>query len=137
VSRENLEIVRRVYDAVARRDGATPFELYAKDIVWDMSQMERSALYKRPVYVGHEGVREMWRESLAAFGEIDFELESLSEAGEQVFAVVRERAVGRTSGAAVQALHYAVWTLAGGKVARLQIFDDRDQALEAAGLRNR
>jgi hypothetical protein len=29
----------------------------------------------------------------------------------------------------------AVWTLAGGKVIKLQVFDDRSQALEAAGLR--
>ena len=134
MSRENLEIVQRVYDALARRDATTPFEIYAKDIVWDMSQMKRAALYERPVYVGHEAVRGLWRESLAAFGEIDFDLERLSEAGERVFAVVHERAVGRTSGAAVQAIHYAVWTLAGGEAVRLQIFDDRDQALEAAGL---
>jgi hypothetical protein len=29
---------------------------------------------------------------------------------------------------------WPVWTLADGKVVRLQIFDDRDQALAAAGL---
>jgi ketosteroid isomerase-like protein len=135
MSEENVEIVRRVYEAVARRDGVTPFEIYAEDIVWDLSQMKRAALYERPVYVGHAAVRGMWRESLEVFGEIDFDLESLTDAGEKVFAVVRDRAVGRASGAPVDAVHYAVWTLVGGKVVRLQILDDRDQALEAAGLR--
>ena len=52
----------------------------------------------------------------------------------QVLAVIREREVGRASGAAVEATHLALYTLSGGKVVRLQVFDDRQQALEAAGL---
>jgi hypothetical protein len=29
MSQENVEIVRGIYDAVARRDGVTPFKAYA------------------------------------------------------------------------------------------------------------
>jgi len=137
MSRENVELVRRIYDAVARRDDVTPFELYAEDIVWDLSNMRRAALYARPVYVGHDGVREMWRESVAAFGNVDFDVEDLMDAGQCVLAVIHERAVGRASGAAVEAAHFAVWTFARGKVVRLQIFDDREQAVEAAGIPSR
>src|SRR5512132_1402070 len=125
MSQENVEIVRGIYDAVARRDDATPFEFYAEDIVWDMSNLRRAALYKKPVYHGHEGVRESWRESLAAFGQVDFEVEELIDAGDQVLAAIREREVGRASGVPVEASHLAVWTLADGKVIRLQIFDSR------------
>lgn len=35
----------------------------------------------------------------------------------------------------VEANHLAVWTLAEGKVIRMQVFDDRQEALETAGLR--
>ena len=42
MSRENVEAVRRIYDAVARRDSVTPYEIYAEDIVWDMSGMGRA-----------------------------------------------------------------------------------------------
>ena len=42
MSQENVEIVRGIYDAVARRDGVTPFEAYAEDIVWDLSNSRRS-----------------------------------------------------------------------------------------------
>jgi ketosteroid isomerase-like protein len=94
MSQENVEIVRRIYDAVARRDSDTPFELYAEDIVWDMSNARRAALFTRPVYHGHDGVRRAWREVLSAFGEVDFEVDELIDLGDQVLATLREREVG-------------------------------------------
>jgi ketosteroid isomerase-like protein len=133
MSLENVELVRRIYDAVARRDAVTPFELYAEDIVWDMSNTRRAAFFMRPVYHGHEGVREAWRETVSAFGDVDFDVEDLTDTGAHVLAVIREREVGRASGVPVEATHFAVWTLAGGKVVRLKIFDDRE-AVEAAGI---
>ncbi len=135
MSQENVELVRGIYDAVARRDDVAPFEVYAEDIVWDQSNMGfRATLLTQPVYHGHEGVRQFWRESLDGFGEIDFEVEELIDAGDQVVAVIHEREVGRASGARVEASHLAVWTLADGKVVRLQTFLNRQEALEAAGL---
>jgi ketosteroid isomerase-like protein len=134
MSQENVEIVRGIYDAFARRDNVTPFEVYAEDIVWDYSNAQRSRLGPKPVYHGHEGVREAWRDGLSAFSEFNFEVEELTDAGDQVLAVIRERDVGRASGAPVEASHSAVWTLADSKITRLQVFDDRQPALEAAGL---
>src|SRR4051812_13562647 len=118
MSQENVEIVRRIYDAVARRDSDTPFEFYAEDILWDMSNMKRAAFFTEPVVHGHEGVRQGWRETLAAFGEVDFEVMELLDAGDHVLAQLREQVVGRTSGAPVETVHTAVWELAGGKVTR-------------------
>jgi uncharacterized protein len=134
MSQENVEIVRRIYDAVARRDVVTPFESYAEDIVWDISNWRVVGMGLKPVYRGHEGVRECWREILSVFGEVDFEVEKLIDAGDQVLAVIREREIGRASGVPVETTHLAVWRLTDGKVAQMQIFDDRQQALEAAGL---
>jgi ketosteroid isomerase-like protein len=134
VSLENVEIVRRIYEAVARRDDVTPFELYAEDIVWDVSSARRVALNPKPVYQGHEGVRQFWRDALSAFGAVDLEVAELMGTGDRVLAVVRERDVGRASGVPVETTHVAVWTLAGGKVIRMQLFDDRHAAEQAAGL---
>ena len=134
MSQENVEVVCRIYDAAARRDDVIPFEVYAEDIIWDISNARRVALAMKPVYHGHEGVRQYWRENLSAFGAIDFEVEELIDAGDQVLAVIREREVGRASGAPVETTHLAVYTLSGGKVIQMQVFDDRQQALEAAGL---
>ena len=134
MSQANVDAVRRLYEAAARRDDVIPFEVYAEDIIWDISNSRRALLAMKPIYHGHEGVRQYWRETTSAFGEIDFEVEELIDAGEQVLAVIREREVGRASGAPVEATHLAVYTLSGGKVTQLQVFDDREQALEAAGL---
>ncbi len=135
MSQENVEIVRRIYDAVTRRDDVTPFELYAEDIVWDVSTQRAAGLMQSGVYQGHEGVRQFWQDAVSVFGEIDFEVEELIDAGDQVLAVIRDRRVGRASGVPVSATHVAVWTLADNKVIQLQTFDDRQQALEAAELR--
>src|SRR5215208_4010715 len=101
MSQANVELVRRVYDAVARRDDVTPFEVYAEDIVWDMSNSRRAFLYSQPILRGHEGVRQAWREGLDAFGEVDYEVEELVDAGDRVLAVVHEQDVGRASGVPV------------------------------------
>jgi ketosteroid isomerase-like protein len=135
MSRENVEIVRGIYDAVARRDGVTPFEVYAEDIVWDMSNSRRTLIGIEPVYHGHEGVRQFWRDALSVFAEADLEVDELIDAGDQVVAVTRERGVGRGSGIPVGSTAVSVWTLANGKVTQVQVFDERQEALEAAGLR--
>src|SRR6476469_5571258 len=107
MSQENVEMVRSIYDAVTRRDSATPFEAYAEDIVWDVSNSSRAVLAMKPVYHGREEVRQYWREALSAFGEIDFYVEELIDAGDRIVALIRERQIGRTSRAPVEASHVA------------------------------
>jgi ketosteroid isomerase-like protein len=137
MSQANVEIVRRIYDAAARRDDVAPFELYSEDIVWDLSNTRSAAIRSKPVYHGHEGVRQAWRDGLSAFADIRMELTELTDLDDDhVLAVVREQEVGRSSGAHVEARHFAVWTLAEGKVVRLQTFDDHDGALEAVRTRD-
>jgi ketosteroid isomerase-like protein len=135
MSRENVEVGRGIYDAVARRDGVTPFEAYSAEIVWDLSNSRRTALGVEPIYRGHEGVREFWRDALSVFAEVDLEVEELIDAGDRVVAVTRERGVGRGSGVLVRSVAVSVWTLKDRKVVQVQVFDERQQALEAAGLR--
>jgi ketosteroid isomerase-like protein len=134
MSEENVEIVRRLYEAVARRDDVFPFEVYADDIVWDVSDVGFSQFMTRPVFHGHEGVRQFWREMVASFKVWDFEVEKIEDAGDHVLAVVRDQAVGRASGAPVEASHVAVWTMSGGRVIRMQACESRRAALQAAGL---
>jgi ketosteroid isomerase-like protein len=105
MSKENVELVRGIYDAYARRDDVTPYEVYAEDIVWDFSNARRAQVLIKAVYQGHEGVREFWRDVLLAFGEVSFDVEELTDAGDQVLAFVRERQVGRTSGVPVESTH--------------------------------
>jgi ketosteroid isomerase-like protein len=134
MSQENVEIVRGIYEAVARRDPVAAFEVYSESIVWDVSNSRRVTVMSNSVFHGYEGVREFWREGLSVFGEIDLDVEELIDADNRVVAVITEREVGRSSGAPVSATHAAVWTLTDSKVVRMQIFDDRAEALKAVGL---
>ena len=134
MSEQNVAVVRRIYEAVTQRDVVTPFELYAEDIVWDISRSSRGTMIGEPIAQGHQAVRQAWTDLVSAFGDVDFDLADLIDAGDKVFACVHDRAVGRTSGAPVQSVHYAVWTVADGKVKRLEVFDDRQEAQRAAGL---
>jgi ketosteroid isomerase-like protein len=88
MSEENVDIVREIYHAVARRDAASAFAVYADDIVWEVSA--RRAIVMDRAYHGHEGVRRFWRDALLAFGEVDLDVEELIDAGDRVVALIRE-----------------------------------------------
>ena len=129
MTEDPVKIVEAVYDAFQRRDTEAPFEFYAPDIEWDAS---RGMLGAGVVYHGHDGVRENFRDLFTAFSSIDFEVEEIVETGGHVLATIRESYVGRMSEVEVDRKHYAVWSFEEGKITRLQVFLDRDQALEAA-----
>jgi hypothetical protein len=52
-----------------------------------------------------------------------------------VLAEVRRTGRGRASGAQVDERQFHVWNVVAGRAARFQVYLDRDQALQAAGLR--
>ena len=132
MSEQNVEIVRTLYDAFGRRDGALPFEHYTDDIEWDLSRgMEGVG----GVHRGHAGVRASFRDLLTAFSDIEFEIEEITTAGERVLATIRERYRGRESEAQVDRRHYAVFTFRDSKVSRMCVYLDRGEALEDMGLR--
>ena len=132
MSHENVEIVRRAYEAFARRDSVTPFELYAPDIEWDVTGVH---LEGTAVYHGHDGVRASFRDLVAVFRDFEFQALDLKPCGERVLVTVQEHGVGRGSGVVVDRRHYAVWTLRDGMVIRMRAYLDHGEALRAAGLR--
>jgi ketosteroid isomerase-like protein len=135
MSQENAEIVRQVFDAVARRDTDAVPALYDPDVELDTSQTELAALFGHSVYRGYEGLRSFNREWHEAFEDVEAECEELIEAGEHVVAVTRYRVRGRASGIEVSGLaRGGIWAIRAGKVTRVRFFNTRDDALEAVGL---
>jgi hypothetical protein len=61
MSEENVEVVRRLFDAAARRDSAAVFDIYDAYIVWDASRTERGAMAGR-VVLGREALLRWLRE---------------------------------------------------------------------------
>ncbi len=136
MSEENVEIVRQVYDAVARRDTTRTLTLYDPEFELISSPGTfADRMGQRRVYRGHDGLRAFDRELREAFETIETTCEELIEAGEQVISVSRYWARGRKSGVEIDGpVQFGVWTIRKKKIVRAVWFSTRTEALEAAGL---
>ena len=136
MSRENIDVVRAVYDAVARRDSKAVLALYDSDAELDFSRSPFVSVVNRSVYRGHAEIRSFFRERQEdAWNDIHDSLEELVDAGGRVIGVVTSQGRGRTSGAEVRRTHAGVRTIRDGKIVRVVWFPSRQEALEAVGLR--
>ena len=134
MSRENVEVVRRLYEAIARRDSEAVLDLYDPDVEWDMSGYPYGEMMTRRSR-GHAALRTFWRELYEAWAAYDHDVHELIDAGDHVVSIVTDRGRGRASGAEVRINAYGVWTIRDDKIIRSMWFRSRAEALEAAGLR--
>jgi ketosteroid isomerase-like protein len=136
VSQENVDLVRRLFDAVAERDGATVLSIYHPEIEWDGSRHRWSEMLPgQAIWHGHDELRRFSRRYYEMWEDLQNEIEEVIDAGEHVIAVVNSRARGRASGVEVEWAHHgSVWTIRDGKVVRVVWFPDRAEALESLGL---
>jgi ketosteroid isomerase-like protein len=93
-----VEIVRRVYEAVARRDSETVFSFYDPQVEWDHTRGPARELMGGAKVYGHEGLRSWFQEWYEAWASIEATVEELIDAGEQVVSVLTYRGRGRASG---------------------------------------
>jgi ketosteroid isomerase-like protein len=131
MSQENANVVRAVVDAQRRRDWQAFRRLYDPDIEWeDASGLWGDWGSRR----GFEEVRDAWLTWFEAFEQVDFEIEELVEAGNQVVAFIRASGRGRESGLVIDQRLPSVWTVRGGRVVRVRGYREDVDALHAAGL---
>ena len=125
MSEQNVELVRRIYDAWGRNE--SPRELIDPDVE-----------YVNPPYAVEPGTRR-GRRSFAAVRDTyeDFELriERMVDAGEEdVVVLAHYTGTGRGSGVPVAGEHGYVWTVRGGVAVRFRWFQSHQEALGAAGV---
>ena len=130
MSQEDVEILRAAFAAWNAGDMEAVFAHFHPELVYHPRADEPDP----SPHVGRNAYERLVYGFVESFSEVTFEVLELIDAGDRVVALIREREIGRTSGAPVDARHVAVWTLADGKVVRMQIFDNREQALKAVGL---
>jgi ketosteroid isomerase-like protein len=82
-----------------------------------------------------EGFTRMLEQFWGEFDEALVEPQEFIEAGDSVIAVITFRGSGKLSGVEVNMEVFQLWTFRDGTVVRGQGFSDREEALEAAGLR--
>jgi ketosteroid isomerase-like protein len=134
MSNENVELVRRVYEAVARRDSGSVLDLYDPDFVSDISRLPEYALTGQTTIRGREELRSSWREWYEVWESFEDDCEELIDAGEHVISVVTRRGRGRASGAETSKRVAGVWTIRNGRVVRTVWFPSVEEAFEDAGL---
>jgi ketosteroid isomerase-like protein len=138
VSRENIELVRRLYAELASEGSAREFDQRLTDealghfldpaIEWVPVAHSLQAVES---YRGFDGVRRFWGEFLSTWESYRVEPLSFYDAGDRVAVVVH--IVGRTHELEVDETRSSLLTLRDGRVVRVESFTDPEGAREAAG----
>lgn len=127
-----MEIVRKAiayeYDGVG--DRAEAEAIFDPQVVMNPTS---EGLDEEPSY-GPDAMRDDWERWASAFEDLTVTFEEFIDAGDQVVVVAHHQGRGRKSGVAVDARYFEVYTLREGKVSQIDEYDDRAEALEAAGL---
>jgi ketosteroid isomerase-like protein len=134
MSRENVEIVRKVYekwkDEALRDPDDAIYEVLHPDIEWDVSRRT----FDPAVYHGYAGLREFVARLREVWESGRIEPVEFIPTEEEVVVPVRLHLVSRTHRETMTANAAHVWTLRGGKVIRHCVFQSKAEALEAAGV---
>jgi ketosteroid isomerase-like protein len=131
MSEANVEVIRRGYEHFAAT-GDMHGEITTPDFVWDMSKFR--GWPEQQTYEGVEGARSFLRDWTEAWDDWSIELVELHDAGEQVVAVMHQRGRSKTTGLDVDMSFAQVWTVRDGKQARMEMYAEAAEALEAVGL---
>ncbi len=131
MSKENVEIVRRVVAAFNTPDLEGITEVASPDMVLDWSQSEGPL---QGVFEGLDGVRGWVAMTRDAFESFSIEPIEFADSGDHVVMWSRVGGKGRGSGIEVNAKGTTLWEIRDGKVTRMALYQSDDEALGDAGL---
>ena len=133
MSQENVEVVRAQFAALGHGGLEAVMRFWHPDIEWRAIE---GALDDVGVMRGEDAVRRYYRDWIDTVDQLQVEVvEVIAEAGEQVVVVVRNSGRGRVSGAPSSGRYYVACIVRDGRIVSGREYGTRDQALEAAGLR--
>ncbi len=133
MSQENVEIVRRVYEAWNRDDLDAVLLFIHPD--FELRQPPDLFLGVESAYCGHAGLRAWWATVKEPWVSLKSHIERTLDGGDAVVSVVQLEGVGRESGAKVALPSFAnAWTLRSRLVVTMTAYYSLDEALEAVGL---
>jgi ketosteroid isomerase-like protein len=131
MSRQNVEVVRAMLAAYRAGDIQAVIDAADADIE------VRPAVVGGPegtVYRGREGVKAFFNDIDAAWEQFHIEADEFTDLGDTVLVLGRSSLVAR-DGMALETPAGWVFGMRNGKIARFDSFLSRDEAAEAAGLR--
>jgi ketosteroid isomerase-like protein len=135
MSQENVEIVRRGWEAWRMGDLDALVALYDPGVEWDTTHYE--GWPEDGVYRGRAGVRRFLEQWLASWERYETGVDEIIDAGgDCVVVLCWQQGVGPGSDAPGRMEWTQVCRLRNGLVWRLEAWSDRQKALESAGLMN-
>ena len=132
MSQDNVALVQRFEDSWTRRDLDAALECVHTDFEFDWSESIGPFV---GTYRGHDGLARFWTDLLEAwehFSPTTVEVIECGADGLITLDVVRAR--GKGSGIDMEARGAMLWTMQGGKIVRVKMFQTKQEAFEAAGL---
>ncbi len=125
-----MEIVRRVHDRWKNGDFSVGGDLFAPSFEW---HQHREAV--EPGSHRGAGIGRALRGIFEVYEHFRIEPDRYIDAGDAVVVFARTHATAKGSGLVAGQDFAFVWTVEGARLARLEVYRDRTEALEAAGLR--
>ncbi len=129
MSQENVEVIRRMYDAFHAGNAQEALGHFDPDVLVDPSKARPDV----PVGRGPEKVNALVTSWLAAWEGWREEIEEIRDLGSRVLVLSVQRGRGRETGVEVEARYAILYDLRGDKITSLRMFGNRGDALEAAG----
>ena len=134
MSQENLDALRRGFEHTTRT-GKLLRETFRPDLVWDTTTFESAGGLNLETCIGVDDANRWLAQWTDVFENWSIDVEDVFDAGDQVVTLARQHAKARHGGPKVEMRLAQVWTFRNGLIGRMEMYSDRAQALEAAGLR--
>jgi ketosteroid isomerase-like protein len=130
MSQENLEIVQRALEHY-NETGSVPWDLVDPEIEWVIDP----TAWVAGTYRGHDGVRTLFSRMAEAFDRFQIEVERFVDAGDAVVVLGRSKVHGELSGVTTGQPLDQVFRVRARRITAVRAYLRREDALEAAGLR--
>ena len=125
------EVLRRIVEAVNRRDFDAALSLHAPDVVWEFTPLGLGVL-EGPA-VGREAMRKLWEDLTQSFEDVEWESEDFHDLGGGVtFGVLVQRSRPHGSDRFIETRLGVVAIWIDGRIARATSYQDVDEARAAA-----
>src|SRR6478672_7181155 len=144
MSQENVELVVRLLP----RPGQDLLRLVRDDDVWAAFTAAHGSVFHqdfecvvggmpdgKKTYLGLDGFRAAWRDWTAPWATYRSEVDETVDLGDRVFVLFHDFARLKGTTEELNQTPGNIWTVRNGKIVRWELYPERAQALEAAGLR--
>ena len=130
MSQENVEVVRRFWDAFNRGDVDALFADAAEDVEFQ----EDPTFPEAGIYRGRDQILAYLASFQEGMADHRFEIEELRDLGDHVLAFLHEKARGASSGIDVDQRPAFLYKFRDGVIVHVRAYLDRVEALKAVGL---